>query len=213
MIRIFAIAAVAFVSGAILAYALCRLLEMRRTRREAEQAVKRLMEEQPPDTLPKPTEPLADVLRREEGLTEQEMLARKTEWIRTIRSTYGVEQAHRDLNKNTIASLGIPESVIAGASVGNIPMSSLSVNWQNLEAALRERESEEVYVLSVDDFDKFRADLKLHREMEKHRTIEAKEVDGLVTVRLAGVTYHIASDIFRMVKEFWDYQGPGGWHR
>jgi hypothetical protein len=212
MIRIFAIAAVAFVPGAILAYVLYRLLEMRRTRREAEQAVKRLMEEQPLDTLPKPTESLADVLRREAGLTEQEMLARKAEWIRTIQSTYGVEQArHKELDK--IASLGIPESFIAGASVGNIPMSSLSVNWQTLEAALGERKPDEIYIISPDDFDKFRADLKLHREMEHSRTIEAKEVDGLVTVRLAGITYHIASDIFRMVKEFWGYPGPGGWHR
>lgn len=215
MIRFLFYTSLVFVPGALFVY----LIHMYR---KSKKPVRKLREETPPK--PVPREPLAEASRRKKDLPLKKVEECKAEWRDAVKATFpdpfqqGYDNMMRQLQKldrealEALKALAIPKHFIAGASTGNIPMSSLSINWKNLGDVLEKRKPEDVYVLSVDDFDRMRADLKLHRETE-NRPIEAKEKDGLVTMRLAGITYHIASDIFRMVKEFWDYQGPGGWHR
>lgn len=203
--------ALAEVPGAAFAYLIHLIRKARRERDEAKQA-KQAMQKMSaetsttPTTVTSPSEktlpegPIADALYRGAA---QALENQKQVWTKQIRSIvpYNISVGELEQKQN------VP---VSGKTTGSLSTSSMNVHWKNLGEALQAREPKEVYILSVDDFDRFRADLKLHREMRIHRTIEAKEVDGLVTVRLAGITYHIASDIFRMVKEFWDYQGPGG---
>jgi len=73
------------------------------------------------------------------------------------------------------------------------------------------RQDDIVYIISPDDFEQLRADVILHRSLNK--VLEATERDDMITMKLSGITYCVSKDIFLQLKEFWDSgNGAATWH-
>lgn len=120
----------------------------------------------------------------------------------------------RKANERT-GSLYLP-----GSTQGSMQVTDVHVDWSHMakafEAQAAQSGTDEVYVLSPDELHQLSADIKLHRDTHPNTSFEAKEnSDGLVTLRVGGVTYHVAKELFGLVEEFWcNNKGSSrNWHR
>jgi hypothetical protein len=118
--------------------------------------------------------------------------------------------------------LNKPLSELSGAMskplAGYMKVNKVSVDWERMARLLgveaQKAHSEAVYVISPDDFEQLRSDIDLHRT--QNTMFEVHESDeGIMTMRLGCITYHIAKELFALVEEFWKPHETkvSNWHR
>lgn len=221
---LYAVALLAPLGGALIVFFVVR--KFKRERDEAKKALERYTSDRLIDTMIKANDKsmslygILEKCKQSAPTSYHEELDRRAQVIADNGKVNAFLEGYKD-GVGLISQIGSGRNFyLPGNTLGSMPVTDVHIDWNHMakafEAQAAQGDTDEVYVLSPDELHQLKTDIKLHRDTHPNTSFEAKESsDGLVTVRVGGITYHIAKELFDLVEEFWcpNKGSSRNWHR